>query len=379
MLRLITWLPMGGIERKIAAVLPRLNHDLFEPHVCCIRERGPLADQLEQAGIPVHVIPFRSRWDPVGLWKLHSLVNRLQIDLIHSHMYRANVPATVMKMGSKQLLTVGHYHNMDTWETPAQEMVDRWLAAKRDANLAVSEAVRLNVLDRLGLPGETVRTVYNGVDLEQFHPVAAAERHATRERLGVAASAKVVIMVARLVGQKNHELVVRAAQEIVQAAPKVCFLFVGDGPLREQLEQLARQLHVEEHILFLGARDDVPQLLAASDIAILPSLKEGFSNAVLEAMACGLPVIASDVGGNREVIDHGRNGFILDIAPGDGATLEVNEAQFVRYLRRLLSEEDFRSRMAAAALEHVRNFSLDVMVYETEQLYLDLLEAAHAR
>lgn len=370
-LRMITWLPTGGIERKIAAVLPRLNRDLFEPHLCCIRERGPLADDLEQQGVPVHVIRFRNRWDPFALRRLRKLVRELDISVVHSHMYRANVPATALKVIGEHVKVVGHYHNVGTWESTRQRLLDRWLANKRDMNLAVSEAVRRDVISHLQLPPSKVRTLRNGVNLDEFHPVAAAARHAIRERLGLPASAKVVVMVARLVSQKNQSLVIESAMEVLKAVPRAHFLFVGDGPDNEALKELASVRCVRDHVTFLGKRDDVPDILAASDVSVLPSTREGFSNAVLESMACGVPVIASNVGGNAEVIDNGINGFLLDMQPAPSPA--PNASRFVRYLKRLLLEDDFRMRMGAVAHSSVEAFSIDTMVRETEQAYLDLL------
>jgi glycosyltransferase involved in cell wall biosynthesis len=383
---MITWLPSGGIERKIAAVLPRLNRDLFEAHVCCIREPGPLAIELESHGIPVHVVPFKSRWDPSALWQLRKLVKGVGVDLIHSHMYRSNVPATVMKMLDKSIVHIAHYHNVDTWESMGQLWVDRWLSMKRDLNAGVSEAVRQNVADHLRLPPYLTRTLYNGVDVDEFHPVSAAKRHSIRERLNIPAAAKIVVMLARLVPQKNQRLVLESAPEILSAVPRAHFLFVGGGPDEPKLHDLAAQLHIEPHVTFLGGRDDVPQIIAASDISVLPSLKEGFSNAILESMACGLPVIATDVGGNREVIDHGINGFIVDrVEKGKSRTgsapaiaTQINTTQFIRYVKRLLQEDELRTRLGIAALQHVQQFSLDAMVAEIEETYLELLEGASA-
>src|SRR5690349_14692093 len=124
-LRVITWLPMGGIERKIVAVLPKLNKDLFDVHLCCIRERGALADSLEEQGVPVHLIKFNSRLEPLGMFRLRRLTHRLNIDLVHSHMYRANTPSTALKMFDSKIKVIGHYHNVDTWETNKQLKMDR--------------------------------------------------------------------------------------------------------------------------------------------------------------------------------------------------------------------------------------------------------------
>ncbi|MGI8907039.1 MAG: glycosyltransferase [Candidatus Sumerlaeaceae bacterium] len=373
-LRMITWLPMGGIERKIAAVLPRLDPELFEVHMCCIRERGPLADVLEAAGIPVHVVPFRSRLDPIALLRLRHLVKRLGIQLIHSHMYRSNVPATAMKVFDRNIRVIGHYHNVNTWETPRQLALDRFLAQRRNMNVAVSEAVRKDVQQRLGLRAELTTTLYNCVDLDEFHPLVETERLEVRQDLGLNMEHRVVLCVARLVPQKNQQLVLHCAPEILRSVPAAKFLFAGGGPDEELLKQLAQQLGIAGQVAFLGPRNDIHRLLAAADVAVLPSLKEGFSNAVLEAMACGTPMVASDVGGNREVIDHGDNGFLCDMLENPAGTLEVNSAQFVRHVKRLLLEEDVCERIGEAAHARAQHYGIDSMVREIEQLYLEVLE-----
>lgn len=394
-LRLITWLPSGGIERKIAAVLPRLDRSRFEPHVCCIRERGPLADELERSGVPVHVIPFRGRMDPVGLWRLSGLVRRIGARIVHAHMYRSNTPATLLKLRNDGLSVIGHYHNVDTWETRRQRWLDGYLARRRDVNIAVSEAVRRDVLRTLGLPDSAVRTLHNGVDLDEFRPLPAADRRAVRLRLGadVPPDAPLSVCVARLVKAKNQALLIQAAAELRADVPDARHVLVGAGPDEARLRALAGELGVADRVIFLGRRDDVPALLAAADVAVLPSLREGFSNAVLEALACGVPVLASDVGGNAEVLDPGVNGYLCRVAPkgapdetdpddapygrDHGSTphtdLQVNAGQFTRHLRRLLTDAPLRSRMGAAARASAEDFGIDRMVSDVERLYTELL------
>jgi glycosyltransferase involved in cell wall biosynthesis len=375
-LRLITWLPTGGIERKIVAVLPRLDRDLFEPHVCCLRERGPLADELERLGVPVHVVKFRSRWDPVALGRLLRMVRSLGVDLIHAHMYRANVPATMLGLLEPRLKVVGQYHNVDTWESAGQLRMDRWLARRRAANVCVSEAVRRDVITRLSLDPDRVRTIHNGVDLDEFRPVAShASQLALRQQLGLPLGGRIVVTVARLVAQKNQAVLLRIAPEILRAVPSAHFLFVGGGPMEESLRTLAAQLGVAESVTFLGSRDDVPDILRASDVAVLPSLKEGFSNTILESLASGLPVVASDVGGNREVVDRGVNGYIVDVdRDASGRVTAVRAGQLARYLKRLLADDTLRASMASAARRSAGQFDIGMMVGRVEGLYRDVLE-----
>lgn len=372
-LRVITWLPQGGIERKIVSVLPRLNRHIFEPHLCCLRERGPLADELEQQGVPVHVIPFGSRLDPRGLWKLHRLIRQLGIDIVHAHMYRANTPVTVLSLLGEKVRVVGHYHNVDTWETWRQRRLDAFLARRRHLNLAVSDAVRRNVIENLSLPEDKIMTLYNGVDTEEFRPVADAEKESLRLQLGLPPEAIIVIMVARLVSQKNHRFVIENIRELSRDYPNLCFVFAGGGPLERELKELAESRGVMRQIIFLGKRDDVPRLLAASDISILPSSREGFPNTVLESMASGLPTIASGVGGVREIIDHGVNGFVLEVEARPTGVVP-KEVEFVRLLRRLASDAELRRRLGAAARQTALRFNLDVMVKKTESLYGKLME-----
>jgi glycosyltransferase involved in cell wall biosynthesis len=371
-LRLITWLPKGGIERKIVAVLPRLNREIFEAHICCIRERGPLADELEQLGVPVHVVPFRSRLDPIGLWRLHRLIQRHRIDIVHAHMYRANTPATALAILGERIRVIGHYHNVDTWETWRQLQLDSFLARRRDLNLAVSEAVRRNVIEKLHLAEGRIRTLYNGVDTEEFRPLSAEQRETCRQVLGLPRDALVVAMVARLVPQKNHAFVIENARDLLRDFPQMFFVFAGSGPLETELKNMAVRYGVIDHILFLGARDDVPQLLACSDMSILPSSREGFSNTILESLACGLPVVASDVGGAREVIEHGINGYLVEMEPS-AAGPRPKAADFVRLVRRLAADATLRQRLGAAARETALRFSLDAMVAQTEAIYLELM------
>ncbi len=375
-LRMITWLPQGGIERKIVAVLPKLNPELFDVHLCCIRERGALADDLERQGVPVHLIPFKSRLDPFAIMRLRRLTKELNIDLIHSHMYRANTPATALKVLDSNLRVIGHYHNVNTWESPRQRKMDRFMAMRRDMNVAVSEAVRENVVDNLDIPEEITTTLYNCVDLDEFRRLSSDERTTLRDDLGIAHTDKVIIMVARVVRQKNQRLVIETAPEILRTCPEARFVFVGGGPDEEEIKTLAKDTGIAERCIFLGRRDDVPRLLGASDVAILPSFKEGFSNAVLEAMACGLPVIASDVGGNAEIIDPGINGYLLETT-SDAASpygIAIPTPQFPRLLKRLLTDDDHRMHLGQAAWDRSRHYGIDAMVREVEQLYLEVLE-----
>lgn len=361
--RLITWLPPGGIEKRLAALLPELNRPPFRVSVVCLRERGALADSLEQAGVPVKLIPLRSRLDPFGLRALARWMREQRVDLVHSHMYRSNVPATIAARRAGVPRVLCQVHNVDTWETRRQRWMDRWLLRWRTTMLAVSEEVKRDIVDTLQCPPERVRVLYNGIDVREYGSVPP--RPEMRRELGVPAMHRLVVVLARLVEQKGHSRLFRALENVRSELPPTHVLLLGDGKLREALGREVRERGLEKMVSFAGHRDDVPAILALADVSVLPSDREGFSNAVVESMAAGVPVVATDVGGNREAIVHGESGFLV---------ARDNPDDLGQTLRTILADDALRHRMSEVARRHARRFSLDTMLEETRRLYLELLD-----
>ncbi len=365
--RIITWLPRGGIERRLVAVLPRLNSPPFRVSLVCIRERGPLAEELEQAGVPVSVVPLRSRLDPRGLWTLARWMRNQQVNLVHSHMYRSNVPATIAAhlAGVRHILC--QVHNLDTWETPRQRMLDRWLMRWRTAMLAVSKGVKRDIVSNLRCPPERVRVLYNGVDIQEYG--SARPEPELRHGLGIPEGHRLVVMLARLVAQKKHTRLLQALEAIREELPPTSVLLVGEGALRGGLEREVEERCLGDIVSFAGHRNDIPQILALSDLSVVTSDREGFSNAIVESLAAGVPIVATDVGGNSEAIVDGKCGLL--VKPNDLEGL-------ARALKTILTDDTLRQRMSEGARHRAKRFSLDRMLKETRHLYLELLaEGGH--
>jgi len=172
--------------------------------------------------------------------------------------------------------------------------------------------------------------------------------------------------VARLVPQKSHETLLAAASKVLSRAPHTSFLLVGEGPRLDELREEAGRLGIASKVIFAGKRDDVPRLLRSSDVSALVSTREGFSIFILESLAAGLPVVATDVGGNSEAIEEGHSGFLLP--PGDVEGI-------AQRLTRLMTDERLRERMSEAARRRAERFSLETTARETESLYDRLLMA----
>ncbi len=362
-LRVITWMPRGGIERRLVELLPRLNKPPFRVSLVCIRRRGPLADDLEQAGVPVSVVPLRSRLDPCGLSALARWMRKEHVDLVHSHMYRSNVPSTIAARLSGVRHVLCQVHNIDTWETNRQRMMDRWLLRWRSAMLAVSENVKDDIVSSLHCSPERIKILYNGIDTSKFGNMQAEPQ--LNLDLGIPKGHFLVVMLARLVEQKKHTRLLQALQRIRDELPPTNVVLVGDGKLRHALEQEVKERHLKDMVSFAGHRTDIAQILASSTLSVLTSDKEGFSNAIVESLAAGVPVIATDVGGNREAIVDGKCGFIIQ--PNDITGL-------AQALKILLTDHPLRQKMSTAAQLQAQHFSLDQMLRETRKIYLELLE-----
>jgi len=368
--RVLNWLPVGGVEHRVIELLPRLDPKTFRSHIVLLRERGPLAPLAEQAGIPVHLSPMRSRLSPPGLWRLARLFRHLGADVVHSHMYRSNTPATVAARLAGVPVIVSQVHNVDTWDTRRQRNMDRFLMRWRSAVVAVSETVKRDIVNQLGVDPAKIRVIYNGVNTDAFS-VSLENRVQERKREGLPLFATVAIHVARLVEQKNHRGLLQAFSRVAAIAPDLVLLIVGDGPMRGALEEETRTLGLGHRVVFAGRRHDVPRLLALADFSVLPSFKEGFSNVIVESLAAGLPLLVTDVGGNAEAVRDGVEGIVVRDPR--------NIAGLAKGLERLASDPILREAMAGKARERARDFSVDEMAVRVGRLYLDLMEESRAK
>ncbi|MCC5877316.1 MAG: glycosyltransferase [Candidatus Sumerlaeia bacterium] len=367
--RVITWLPVGGIERRMVAVLPRLRDRGWSPRVVCIREEGPLAADLRDAGIPVDVLPVKSRLSPTGIRALSRYFTEHKAAIVHSHMYRSNVPGTMAARLAGIPAIFGQVHNVGTWATRRQRLVEAMVARLRNGTFAVSKAVQQDVMTRLRLPEEKVPLLYNGIDTDLFQP--SPERGTRlREELGLPDDAVVFLVPARLHQQKNPDGTLQAAIDAMkgQDDPLPHFVLAGEGKLREGLERQAAESPHPGHFHFLGARDDMIDLYNAADVILLSSFKEGFSNAIVEGLSCGKPCLVSDVGGNREAVSSGKVGWVH--ASGDGEALLEQIIEATRRGRAGLSA------MAGDCRAQALLFSIDRLVEQTSDFYARALGCA---
>jgi glycosyltransferase involved in cell wall biosynthesis len=356
---------LGGAENAMFMLLESLDREEWRPTLLLDDRPGAeaLAGRAAALGVPVRLVgPL-----PLGLGgarevpALARLLRRERPEVFHAHMsspvackwglaaaVAARVPAV---LGTVQ---VGGYEPPDRsayWQLRA-------LAQGVDRYLAVSREIAAELSGRLDWPAEKIDLVYNAVDLARVQVEAPP---GLREQLGGSETRPLVLTPARLDAQKGHDSLLKAVQQV----PEATFLLAGEGPERERLEASAAQLGIVDRVRFLGRREDVPELLAACDVFALPSLYEGSSLAVLEAMAAGIPIVSSAIGGTEELIDDGRSGLL--VAPGDPDALAAA-------LRRVLGDGELRKRLAARARERVEaGLTREAMATRVEGVYRELL------
>lgn len=360
--RVINNMWTGGVQTRLVQLLPRLRARGAHVEVCAIRGLGDQADRLlKDHGIETKLVLIERRMGPLDLWRLRRHFVAGRFDVVHSHMYQSNAPATVAAVLARTPCIVAQWHNVDMYKRPSQKRLDRWLASWRDAMVCVSDAVRINTASHLRLPANRFEVLLNGIDTR---PAPTRPRTDVRRELGLADDAVVVVHVARLTAQKGHLAFLEVLPRILESVPHLRQLVVGEGEDEPRLRARIQELNLDGVVQLLGNRHDVPDLLAAADVSILPSTKEGFSNVVLESMLHGAALVVTDVGGAREQLTDGVDGFI--VAPGDMAA-------FAGRVTDLARDATLRSGMAAAARARVEHFGLDAMADQTLALYERIL------
>lgn len=357
-LHVVISLDAGGMERVLIRVARELAPRGFRVSVCGLERCGALASGFLA---PERVVSLDK---PAGrslrtVWRLHRLIRSTRPDLVHTHnlgplLYTAAATA----FGRLCPILHGEHCQLLCQDLGAPRLRLRRLLYRSCARLhTVSEEARRELLG-LGVPAAQVVAVVNGVDTVAFAP---GDRAVARQQLGLPAGGQCVAMAARFERRKRHELLVDAVARLVAQGHDLCLLLAGDGVLRPDLEAFARGRGLESHIRFLGFREDIQTVYRAADLVVLPSTGEGLSNAILEAMACGTPVLCHAACGCAEAISDGVDGWVRDIASAE---------TLAGLLATLLgSPEEMRTLGAAAREKMIARFAFQRTVAGYERIY----------
>jgi glycosyltransferase involved in cell wall biosynthesis len=351
-LQLIPTLDRSGAEKQMAMLARGLPRDRFRVEVAALTRSGPLEAELEEAGIPVTIIGKPMRVDPFALARLVRFLKAGSFDVVQTWIFAANAYGRVASRLARVPVVVVAEMAVDLWKGRGERMVDRRLSTWCDRLVGNSHAV-VDFYRRLGVPEDRLAMIYSGVEDEEPPAIDPA---AVRAEFGFPADAHLALFAGRLAEQKRVDDLLKALDLLQHVQPELRTLIAGEGPLRARLEETARAYRLDGRVRFLGHREDVPRLLAAADLLVLPSSYEGLPNVVLEAMRFCKPVVATAAPGTTEVVVDGETGLLVPIGDQVRLTRAIREVVRDPGLARRLGEAG-RARAdahftAAAMIDH---------------------------
>jgi glycosyltransferase involved in cell wall biosynthesis len=368
--QLLHGLNVGGAE-VLAARLARQLRGEYRIHFVCLDALGTLGETLQEEGFPVWLLQRQPGFDWRCAWRLARLLKRERIDLVHAHQFTPYFYALATRLFRcrRPVLFTEHGRTFPDFPRRKRMLFNRSFLSRRDRVVAVGEAVRQALVCNEGLPEARIEVIYNGIDQRPFAG-ALRPRSETRRELGLGSEDFVIVQIARLDPLKDHATALRALRRLVEEQPRARLVIVGEGPERAAIEAEISRLGLGPYVRLTGLRHDIADLLAAADVGLLTSLSEGIPLTLIEAMAAGLPVVATAVGGVGEIVSHQETGLLA--AARDDASL----AAALRQLdgNRELCRDMGRQGRRRADL----SFSEERMHDEYRRVYTEMLAAAPA-
>lgn len=378
LLKFMALFGMGGTEKQVMSLTERLDKERFDLSFGCLKMWGVLLSEVERQQLAVAEYPLRSFYEPNALrqqWRFVSALRRSRTQIVHSYNFYANVFSIPAAKLAGVPCVIASIRDMGAHMTPMQKRVHKFICRFADRIVVNADAIRRWLIDQ-GYAAGKITVIRNGLDLARFGD--RSDGGALRRELWIPPRVPLVTMLSRINPRKGIDYFLDAAALVRQRCPTAHFLVVGEAmtnaggvykknrPYRAELQERAVQLGISDHTRFTGMRRDVPQILAASAVSVLPSFSEGISNTLLESMAAGATVVATRVGGTPEIIEDGEHGLL--VPPGDAQAL-------ADAICRLLEDPLLAARLSAQARKRVETeFSFEKVVQQTEDLYAELLE-----
>lgn len=371
-------LDVGGAECHIAQIVPRLDRSLIRPTVFTILNKGDLAADLEESGVTVVGPDYKICWIHMNKLqraycltrsaaRLFFFLRRKRPDVVHFFLPMPYLLGGLVAMLAGTRIQVMSRRSLNIYQDRYRGVawIERWLHGRMSRVLGNSHAVLQNLRDE-GVSNQRLSLIYNGVDIPE--PATPDERTELYKHLNVDKTDFLVTIVANLIPYKGHEDLLRGLASVMTILPKnwklICIGNDGHG-IKDDLFLLSKELGIAEKIRFVGGRNDVSGILQISDVAVLSSHQEGFSNAVLEGMAAGLPLVVTDVGGNVEAVRDGVDGYV--VPPHEPGSMG-------KAIARLLDDETLRKTMGASARTRAKaKFSVQACVRNYEKMYSEIV------
>lgn len=357
---------VGGGESHILSLVKHIDRTKFESLVLSFTD-GQMITELNNTGIENFVIPSEKAFDFTTWSKVKKLMQQEQVDLVHIHGTRAtsNIYWAAKNLHLPVVYTIhgwSFHDDQSLLVKKARILFEKWITKKTNCNISVSASNQKTGKDNIANFNSTV--IYNGIDLEKFSP-DNVERKCVRNELNIPADAFVVSFIGRVTAQKDPLGLINAFKKVTEAHANAILLMVGDGDLKQETVQLAKDLGIEKSVVFENFRTDVADVLFSSDVYCLPSLWEGFPIGLLEAMAMCKPVIATKVDGSSEIINNNKNGILIE---------PQNTQALADAILELITNKNIRIELSGAARQTIAdNFDVCKMTRKIEKIYTNIL------
>ena len=356
----------GGAENFIYNLCRYIDRTRFEVEVLYWTDEDDLAGAIRQAGARVVRLPLKKVVSVGAVRLIARMLKESRADLLHTHFIDSDsLGFLASRLAGVPM--VAHVHKYPYPESRRNALRYRVMATGMRKIICVSAHVREHMQRVTGLPGNKFEVIFNGIDRERFlDRMGLAQKQALKRSLGLGRDDYVIGNVSRLIADKGHDNFLKAALIVLMRKPDVKFLIVGDGPLRNDLKGLSRKLGIADNVVFAGKRTDVPDILACMDIFAFPTFTEAFGLCLVEAMAAGRPVIATNDGAAPEIIREAHEGIL--IPPGD-------EKALAQAILKLIDDQGLAKSLARSGCERSKDFAVEAMTRRFETFYESAIRA----
>ena len=357
-------LEIGGMENGVVNLVNHLDFDRFESNICCLEGEGPMKNRLNSQQIKIFNMNVGSGIQYRLPLRLAKLFRQQKVDIVHTHNFDSGLYGVLgAKLAGTPVVVYGE-HGSFLQNNFRRNQLGRLVCKMTDHIVTMSADLEKRLKVQWCIPVDRASHIVNGIEFEKFS--TSLNTNDLKSELGINQKDYVIGTVGRLVPVKDYATLIDCFSLLKNRIQNVCLVFVGDGPLKRSLIDQAQKLDVINDIKFLGTRDDIPELLHIFDVFCLTSLTEGISNTILEAMAAGIPVIATNVGGTPEIIQPDITGILIP---------PKNKELLVNALERIIQDKELASKLGFQAQQWVqKERSLNRMVQEYSHLYLSLAE-----
>ncbi len=360
-MHLVLSLEVGGLENGIVNLINNMDNKRFKVSVCCLEKIGELSDRIDENRKHIFIVQKDGRMRIKDVRGLARLLKEQQVDILHTHSYGTLLRGFISARLAGVPVIIHGEHGILYTDKFRRVIAQKILLRMVDCTITVSKDLQSRIARDFNVKEKLFIPIINGVDFSKFNHRQGKSSISVREELGIDDKAVLIGSIGRLVDVKNYPLLINVINEFVIKGLDIYLIIVGDGPVKVKLQQGIKDYGLNDRVFLPGRKDNIPDYLSAFDIFVLTSDFEGISNTILEAMACGVPVVATNVGGTPEIVDDGNTGLLVK---------PRNKNELFNSLKKLYDDPPLRQKMGESAINAIaEKFSLMRMVNEYENIY----------